>query len=126
VLGIKTKIVGVVSDQVDAFAQSFEQGKIITTQSANTMADGLACRMPLAESFTMIQRCAERIIRVTDDEISHAIRIYHEDTHNMTEGAGAAGLAGLIKERTLQKNKKVAVILSGANIDRHLYASILQ
>lgn len=125
-LGLKTKIVGVVSSHADAFAQSFEQGKIITTESANTMADGLACRMPLAESFAMIQAGAERIVRVTDDEICHAIRIYHEDTHNMTEGAGAAGLAALMKERTLQKDKKVAVILSGANIDRHLYASILQ
>ncbi|BBQ78943.1 serine/threonine dehydratase [Raoultella ornithinolytica] len=125
-LGLKTKIVGIVSDQADAFAQSFEQGKIITTLSADTMADGLACRIPLAESFAMIQRGAERIIRVTDDEVCHAIRIYHEDTHNMAEGAGAAGLAGLIKERRLQKNKKVAVILSGANIDRPLYASILQ
>lgn len=125
-LGIKTKIVGVVSSHADAFAQSFEQGKIITTESANTIADGLACRMPLAESFAMIKAGAERIVRVTDDEICHAIRIYHEDTHSMAEGAGAAGLAALIKERALQKDKKVAVILSGANIDRQLYASILQ
>ena len=72
------QVVGVVSDQADAFAQSLEQGKIITTLSADTMADGLACRMPLAESFAMIQRGAERIIRVTDDEVCHAIRIYHE------------------------------------------------
>lgn len=72
------QVVGVVSDQADAFAQSLEQGKIITTLSADTMADGLACRMPLAESFAMIQHGAERIIRVTDDEVCHAIRIYHE------------------------------------------------
>lgn len=124
-LGLKTKIVGVVSSEADAFAQSFEQGKIITTKTAKTMADGLACRMPLEESFEVIKAGAERIVRVTDDEIRNAIRIYHEDTHNTTEGAGAAGLAALIKEREQHKGKKIAVIVSGGNIDRKIYADIL-
>jgi len=64
-------------------------------------------------------------VRVTDDEIAEAMRIYHETTHNTAEGAGAAGLAALLQERERQKGKRVAVVLSGANIDRQRYAQVL-
>jgi len=124
-LGLKTEIVGVVSQHADAFAQSFEQWKVVTTETANTFADGMACRMPLPESLAVVRGGAARIVRVTDEEVGHAIRVFHEDTHNMAEGAGAAGLAALIQERGQQQGKKVAVILSGANIDRRLFVEVL-
>ena len=124
-LGLKTEIVGVVSSQADAFAQSVEQGRLVCTDSANTFADGLACRQPLPEALEIIAKGAARVIRVTDQEIAHAIRVYHETTHNTAEGAGAAALAGLISEQSRQQGRRIALILSGANIDRQLYASIL-
>ncbi|WP_397450840.1 threonine dehydratase [Pseudomonas sp. NA-150] len=124
-LGLNTEIVGVVSANADAFAQSFEQGRIITTETANTFADGMACRMPLPEAFEIIRQGAARIVRVSEDEIADAIRVFHEDTHNTAEGAGAAGLAALIKERHVQQGQRVAVILSGANIDRQVFARVL-
>src|SRR5471032_85875 len=124
-LGLKTEIVGVVSQHADAFAQSFEQWKVVTTETANTFADGMACRMQLPESLAVVRGGAARIVRVTDEEVGHAIRVFHEDTHNMAEGAGAAGLAALIQERGQQQGKKVAVILSGANIDRRLFVEVL-
>ncbi|MNR00096.1 Phenylserine dehydratase [compost metagenome] len=124
-LGLRTEIVGVVSSAADAFAQSLEQGRIVTTATANTFADGMACRMPLPEAFEIIRQHAARIVRVSDEEIAQAMRIYHEDTHNTAEGAGAAGLAALIQERERQQGCKVAVILSGANIDRQRYAQVL-
>lgn len=124
-LGLKTEIVGVVSSHADAFAQSVEQGRVVCTQSADTFADGLACRQPLPEALAIIAQGAARVIRVSDRQIAQAIGIYHETTHNTAEGAGAAALAGLIKEQTEQQGQRVAVILSGANIDRQLYAAIL-
>ena len=124
-LGLKTEIVGVVSSHADAFAQSIEQGQVVCTESANTFADGLACRQPLPEALAMIAQGAARVIRVTDRQIAQAIGVYHETTHNTAEGAGAAALAGLIKEQPEQQGRRVAVILSGANIDRQLYAGIL-
>ncbi|RZI78718.1 MAG: threonine dehydratase [Pseudomonas sp.] len=124
-LGLKTEIVGVVSTAADAYAQSFEQGRIITTATANTFADGMACRMPHPDAFALIHQHAARMVRVTDDEIAEAMRIYHETTHNTAEGAGAAGLAALLQERERQKGKRVAVVLSGANIDRQRYAQVL-
>jgi len=124
-LGLRTEIVGVVSSAADAFAQSVEQGRIVTTATANTFADGMACRMPGPEAFEIIRQHAARIVRVSDEEIAQAIRIYHEDTHNTAEGAGAAGLAALVQERERQRGRKVAVVLSGANIDRQRYAQVL-
>ena len=124
-LGPKTEIVGVVSSHADAFAQSVEQGRVVCTESAHTFADGLACRQPLPEALAMITQGAARVIRVSDRQIAQAIGVYHETTHNTAEGAGAAALAGLIKEQPEQQGRRVAVILSGANIDRQLYAGIL-
>ncbi|OZY40662.1 hypothetical protein CJF43_16350 [Pseudomonas fragi] len=124
-LGLNTEIVGVVSAHADAYAQSVEQGRVVCTDSAHTFADGLACRQPLPEALEIIANGAARVIRVSDQQIAHAIRVYHETTHNTAEGAGAAALAGLISERSRQKGRRVAVILSGANIDRLLYAAIL-
>ena len=124
-LGLKTEIIGVVSTEADAFAQSFEQGRVVTTETADTFADGMACRMPQPQALDIVRQGAARIVRVSDDEIAQAIRIYHEDTHNTAEGAGAAGLAALHQERGRQKGRRVAVILSGANIDREQYARVL-
>jgi threonine dehydratase len=124
-LGLRTEIVGVVSDKADAYAQSFEQGKVVTTESADTIADGMACRVPAPDAFETIRRGAARIVRVSDEEIKAACRAFHEDTHNTTEGAGAAALAALLHERQVQRGRRVAVILSGCNIDRSLYATVL-
>lgn len=124
-LGLKTQIVGVVSSAADAYAQSFERGRIVTTATADTFADGMACRVPHPDAFALIREHAARIVRVSDEEIAQAMRIYHETTHNTAEGAGAAALAALLQERDSQQGKRVAVVLSGANIDRQRYAQVL-
>jgi threonine dehydratase len=124
-LGLRTEIVGVVSAGADAYARSLEQGRIVATESAETIADGIACRTPSPEALDIIRRGASRIIRVSDEEVRAAIRAFHEDTHNTAEGAGAVALAALMQEQDRQRGRRVAVILSGGNIDRALYAEIL-
>ncbi|NIE74285.1 threonine dehydratase [Pantoea sp. Tr-811] len=124
-LGLRTEIVGVVSSAADAYAQSFEQGRIITTATADTFADGMACRVPHPDAFALVREHAARIVRVTDAEVAAAMRLYHETTHNTAEGAGAAALAALLQERERQAGKRVAVVLSGANVDRERYAQVL-
>lgn len=124
-LGLRTEIIGVVSDKADAYARSFEEGKIVTTESADTIADGMACRIPAPEALHIIRRGAARIVRVSDEEIKAACCAFHEDTHNTAEGAGAAALAALMQEQKVQRGRRVAVILSGSNIDRSLYAGVL-
>jgi threonine dehydratase len=124
-LGLKTKVVGVVSDQADAYALSFESGHVVSVNSVNTFADGIAVRVPDAEALAIIRRGADRIVRVTDAIIAEAIRAYFQDTHNVAEGAGAAPLAGLMTERERMTGKRVGVILCGGNIDTALFCRIL-
>src|SRR5437868_1596145 len=98
-LGLATKVVGVVSTEAPAYALSFAAGKVVATNSADTMADGMAVRGPDAEALSVILKGADRIVQVSDAEIAGAMRAYYEDTHQLTEGAGAAALAALMQER---------------------------
>jgi threonine dehydratase len=116
-LGLKTRIVGVVSTEAPAMALSLEAGRVVTTETAQTFADGMACRVPDPEAFAIIRAGVERIVRVTDDEVATALRAYWTDTHNLAEGAGAAGLAALLQERERMQGKRVGLILTGGNID---------
>lgn len=123
--GLKTEIVGVVSSEADCYAQSFEKSAVVTTETATTIADGMACRVPMPEALDIIKRGAARIVRVSDPEIAAALRAYHEDTHNLAEGAGAAPLAALLQEKDRQHGKRIGLILTGGNIDRSLYAKLI-
>ena len=124
-LGLTTKIVGVVSTEAPAYALSFAAGKVVATNSADTMADGMAVRGPDTEALKIILEGAERIVQVSDAEIGAAMRAYYEDTHQLAEGAGAAALAALLQERDRFAGKRVGLILSGGNIDRPVYLRIL-
>jgi len=124
-LGLTTKIVGVVSTEAPAYALSFAAGKVVATNSADTMADGMAVRGPDAEALDIILKGAERIVQVSDAEIGTAMRAYYEDTHQLTEGAGAAALAALLQERDRFAGKRVGLVLSGGNIDRPVYLRTL-
>jgi threonine dehydratase len=124
-LGLRTAIVGVVPAQANAYRLSFEAGHVVPVNAVATFADGAAVRVPDARALEMIQAGAERIIEVSEDAIAEAIRTYHECTHNIAEGAGAAALAGLAAERARLAGRKVAVILSGGNIDRAWAAEVL-
>jgi threonine dehydratase len=124
-LGLGTRIVGVVASEAPAVALSFAAGRPVPTNSARTFADGLACRDPNADAIAMIKAGSERIVEVTEEEIAAAMRAIFEDTHNAAEGAGAAGLAAILKERETVKGRKVAFVLSGGNVDRQIFAEVL-
>jgi threonine dehydratase len=124
-LGLGTRVVGVVAANAPAYALSLERGQIVATESANTIADGVACRNPDPTAFAIIQRGAERVITVSEAAIRAAMRHYFSDTHNVAEGAGAAPLAALLRERDRMRGKQVGLILSGGNVDRDVYAQVL-
>ncbi|MFL5226473.1 MAG: threonine dehydratase [Microvirga sp.] len=117
-LGLKTDVVGVVSNLSNAYRLSFDAGRVVSINSASTFADGIAVRVPDPDAVAMIHSGARAVIEVSDHDIATAIRTYHEDTHNLAEGAGAAALAGLAVDRDHARGGKAAVILSGGNIDR--------
>lgn len=125
-LGLNTRVVGVVSTEAEAAKLSFDAGAICETASANTFADGLAVRKPIPEAFALYAQGAQRIVSVSEAQIAEAMRVYYTDTHNLAEGAGAAALAALIQEREAMAGRRVGVILSGGNVDRSVYASVIE
>lgn len=124
-LGLSTRIVGVVSAGAPAMALSFEAGRIVTTETADTFADGMACRVPDPAAFDVIRAGADRVVQVTDREVAAAMRAYWTDTHNLAEGAGAAPLAALLQEGERMRGKRVGLILCGGNIDLALAQRVL-
>jgi threonine dehydratase len=124
-LGLRTEIVGVVAENAPAFALSLEAGHPVSTNSAQTFADGLACREPQAEPFEIIRRGVVGIVKVSDAEIAEAVRHIYVDTHNLAEGAGAAPLAALLKQGAATAGKRAALILTGGNIDVPVLSRVL-
>jgi threonine dehydratase len=124
-LGHKARVFGVVSDRANGYRLSLAAGRVVPVNSARTFADGMAVRVPDATALEVIRRGAEDIVEVADDEIAEAIRILFSDTHNCAEGAGAAALAAVIKERDRLRGLKVAVIQTGQNIDRPWMCTVL-
>lgn len=124
-LGLSTKIIGVVAKNANAAKLSFDNGKVMETDTANTFADGCAVRIPHSEAFEYYSKGAERIIEIEEESIAEAVRIYWQDTHNMTEGAAALPLAALTQEKEVMQGKSVGLILTGGNMDLDDVASIL-
>lgn len=125
-LGLKTKIVGVVSEAAPAYALSFEQGRCVEAPAEARLADGLACRKPEEGALQLMLANVERVLRVSEKEVAEAMRILFKDTHNAVEGAGAAALAAALKEKERLHGKRVAVIATGANVDHDVFAKVLE
>jgi len=123
-LNLRTRIVGVVSTAAPAYARSLEAGRLISHDVTTRIADGIACRTPVAEALATVRAGAERVVLVSDDEIEDAMRAIYEDTHNIAEGAAASALAALLQDR--MAGRAVAIVLTGANVDARLFAPILQ
>ncbi|MGH7057648.1 MAG: threonine dehydratase [Acetobacteraceae bacterium] len=121
--GLATEIVGVQADGADPYARSLAAGRAVSLERAETRADGIAVRVPDPAALAVIRAGAARIVTVSDDAIAAAIRAYWTATHNLAEGAGAAPLAALLKERARQAGRRVGLVLSGGNIDLELFRS---
>jgi threonine dehydratase len=104
-LKLRTRIVGVVSAHATAYAQSFAAGRLIESPVSTRLADGMACRTPQPDALNM--------------------RLLFECTHNTCEGAGAAALAAAVQEGSRISGRKIAVVASGGNVDRDVFAAVL-
>jgi len=124
-LKLQTGVVGVVSAHAKAYAKSFSAGYPVESPVTTQLSDGMACRVPEPEALELILQGVDRIVQVTDDEVSAAMRMMFECTHNVCEGAGAAALAAAIQEKTKVRGRKVAVIATGGNVDKDVFAEVL-
>jgi threonine dehydratase len=125
-LGLRTEIVGVVSTEADCYARSLAAGHCVPTETANTLADGLAVRIPDPQAVDMMLGNLAGIVAVSDEEVLAAIHYYFSDTHNLVEGAAAAALSALLREKPANAGRKVGLVCTGGNIDRELYIRALE
>jgi threonine dehydratase len=124
-LGLNTEIIGVVSTEADCYAKSMEAGECVQTGSADTMADGVAVRVPSPDALEIMLDNVARVVKVDDASIISAMGHLFSDTHNIAEGAGAAPLAAALQERDGNRGDRVGIVLSGGNIDSERYRSVL-
>jgi len=125
-LGLKTEVVGVVAASSPSYALSFRERRVVEHPSQTQIADGLACRLPNADAMQVIWNNVSRIVEVSDAEIAFAMRAYYQDTHNLSEGAAAAALAGALKEKDTLAAKTIGIVLTGANVDLDLFSQVLE
>lgn len=124
-LGLPIEIVGVVSADAPAYARSFEYRELVERPVRTKLADGLACRKPEPVALEIILAHVTRIVEVTDDDIADAMRLIFSSTHTVAEGAGAAGVAAMLREKGKIAGRKVGTVLCGANVDRPVFAKVL-
>lgn len=110
-------VYGVQATGASAIHDGWHAGKPMTRERADTFADGLATRATYDMTFPALREGLTGFVAVPDAEIAEAVRLMIRTTHNLAEGAGAAGLAGLRALRDTLSKKTVVIILSGANID---------
>lgn len=124
-LGHPARIVAVVAESAPAYARSLAEGRPVSHEATTRIADGMACRTPVAAALDTIRAGADHVVSVSDDEIEAAMRAIYDDTHNVAEGAAASALAALLKERDRVRGREVGIVLTGANVDAAVFARVL-
>jgi threonine dehydratase len=116
-LGLDCEVVGVVADNAPAYALSYDARHVVTTESADTFVDGVACRVPDPDAVERVVAGCARIVRVSEADAAAAMVLMYRATHNLAEPAGALALAAVLAERELVAGRKIAMILTGGNCD---------
>lgn len=124
-LGLPTRIYGVVAEQAPAYRQSFEQQQLCPVPARTFLADGLACSTPDPRALAAIRWGCEAVFSVSEAEIAAAMRLYFQTSHNVAEGAAAAALAALMQQRETFSGQRVGLPLTGGNVDMRVFARVL-
>jgi threonine dehydratase len=112
----RTAVIGVVAEGAPAMDLSWRAGRVVSTESANTVADGIAVREPVTEALRAMKDRVDDIVRVSDDDLVHSMRLLLHDAGLVAEPAGAAGLAAAAKLRADFTGHRVGVVVTGGNI----------
>ena len=125
-VGPATRIIGVEVEASQPFTRSRAAGHIVTIDVANTLADGLAGNLdPDTVTFGVVERLVPEIVTVSEAELRAAMRGIVERERLVAEGAGAVGIAALLGRRILGGGQRIAIVLSGGNIDTEVLRDVL-
>ena len=125
-LGLKVRLIGVVSEHAPAYALSFQQRQWVQQSSSTRVAEGVACKTPNREALELVLQHADQVVTVNDDEAVEGMRDILLATHNLPEGAGALAYAALKKHRETWTGKKIACVLSGGNASVAMMRRVLE
>lgn len=120
------QIIGVQAAAAPSMLEACRTGKVQELKSAYTIADGIAVRRPGQLTFDMVRKYVDQIVTVDDEEIAWSILMLLERSKLVVEGAGAVGLAALLYKKCGLAGKKVAIVLSGGNIDVNVVSIIIE
>ena len=110
------RIVGVQAEQAPAYARSWEQGRVIVTETCDTIADGLATRHPLEANVHAIRQSVDEVRLVSEHELLGAIRLLLLDEHVVAEASGAAATAAFLQDASAYGGQNVVLLMTGANV----------
>ena len=119
------RIVGVVSSLATSYADSLVAGRVVASDVSTVLADGMACRIAEQDALDTLAPEVDHIVQVSDAEVAQAMRDLFADTHNVAEGAGAAGYAAAMQQRDVIRGLVVGTVLSGGNVDSAVLARVL-
>jgi len=122
----RIEVVGVEAEASPAFHEALKAGRIVEVEVHPTLADGLAGNMdPQSMTFDLVRRFVDRTVLAPESFIADAIRGLFEEERVIAEGAGAAAVAALLAGLSVA-GRKVAIVVSGSNIDPELLSNVLQ
>jgi threonine dehydratase len=122
----KVKVYGVQPARIPSMKAAVAQGKPVTLESAKTIADGIAVRRAGERTLPMVQKYVDDIVTVEEEEIANAILLLLEREKTLAEGAGAAAIAAVLNRKLPLRDKRVAVLVCGGNIDVTLLSRIIE
>lgn len=129
-LGLRTRLVGVVSAHAPAYALSFAQRRPVEAPVTTQLADGMAVRVPDPQALAMMLDEVDEVVAVDDLDVAQAMKALFVDTHNVAEGAGAASLAAAMRwarERPGSLDgRRIGLTLCGGNVDHEVFAEVLR
>lgn len=118
------KIVGVQAEQAPAYVRSWKEDRVVTTETCNTIADGLATSVPLEPNVRAIRELVDEVTLVSEDELLQAVRALLFEEHLVAEPAAAAATAAYLQNPTAYAGRNVVLLVTGSNIPHELLRQV--
>ena len=122
----RVKVYGVEAAGASSMQNALQKGGVAELASISTIADGIAVKKPGSLTYELCKKYVDKVVTVTDDEISAAILALMEKHKLVTEGAGAVAVAAAMFGKLDLKGKKVVCLLSGGNIDVTILSRVIR
>lgn len=124
-LAPSVRIVAAVAEGAPAMKRSLDAGRVVATTRVDTIADGIAVRAPIAATLAYLRSCCDATVAVSESQILSAMRLIHRHLGHGVEPAGAVGVAAVLAQPSPYAERRVATVLTGANLSDAMRARLL-